>query len=163
MIHTDLVYILTTLCNLFENIYGLCFCNVNILRVCKNIHENFFYSKVFPGIKYAGKAKKKEGMPAFQNIKDLTNGSSEGARECSWKLGPLFTKASEAVFRRRSVKKIFLKVSRNSQKNNYCWGLALIKLQARKRLQRRWFSLDIAKFSRTPFLWNTSGGCFWGL
>ena len=77
MIHTDLVYILTTLCNLFENIYGLCFCNVNILCVCKNIHENFFYSKVFPGIKYAGKAKKKEGMPAFQNIKDLTNHNSK--------------------------------------------------------------------------------------
>ena len=31
------------------------------------------------------------------------------------------------------------------------WGLVLTKLQAKKRLQRRWLSLDIAKFSRTPF------------
>ena len=32
------------------------------------------------------------------------------------------------------------------------WGPVLIKLQAKKRPQRRWFSLGIAKFSRTPFL-----------
>ena len=42
-----------------------------------------FYPKVYPGTKYVEKVEKNEGKPAFQNIKDLTNSSSEGARECS--------------------------------------------------------------------------------
>ena len=43
------------------------------------------------------------------------------------------------------------------------WSL-LIKLQAwrpAKRLQHRCFHVNIAKFLRTPFLQNTSIGCFW--
>ena len=43
-----------------------------------------------------------------------------------------------------------------------CWSLFLIKLTPKtpKRLQHRCFFVNIAKFSRTPFLRNTSGGCF---
>ena len=31
----------------------------------------------------------------------------------------------------------------------------------KKRLSHRWFPVNFAKFPRTPFLKNTSGGCFW--
>ena len=43
-----------------------------------------------------------------------------------------------------------------------CWSLFLIKLTPKtpKRLQHRCFLVNIAKFLRTPFLRNTSGGCF---
>ena len=34
-----------------------------------------------------------------------------------------------------------------------CWGLFLIKLQV--------LPVDIAKFLRIAFLYNTSGGCLW--
>ena len=33
----------------------------------------------------------------------------------------------------------------------------------KKRLQRKCFSVNIAKFLRTAFLQNTSGGCFWNM
>ena len=45
-----------------------------------------------------------------------------------------------------------------------CWSLFLIKLQTwrlAKRLQNKCFPVNIAKFLRTPFLQNTSGGCFY--
>ena len=43
-----------------------------------------------------------------------------------------------------------------------CWSLFLIKLTPKtpKRLQHRYFLVNIAKFLRTPFLRKTSGGCF---
>ena len=31
----------------------------------------------------------------------------------------------------------------------------------KKKLQHRCFPVNMAKFLRTAFLWNTSGGCFW--
>ena len=39
-------------------------------------------------------------------------------------------------------------------------GLRLVTL-LKKRLWHRCFSVNFAKFLRTPFLQNTSGGCFW--
>ena len=36
----------------------------------------------------------------------------------------------------------------------------LMKLQAKKRLQHSCFPVNFAKFPRTPFSQNTSGGCF---
>ena len=39
--------------------------------------RNFSYSKDYPGTKYVEKVEKNEGKPAFQNINDLTNGSSK--------------------------------------------------------------------------------------
>ena len=43
-----------------------------------------------------------------------------------------------------------------------CWSLFLIKLTPKtpKKLQHRCLLVNIAKFLRTPFLCNTSGGCF---
>ena len=53
------------------------------------------------------------------------------------------------------------------RKKHLSWSLFLIKLQASRPAtllnrdsQHRCFSVDIAKFSRTAFLWNNSGGCF---
>ena len=50
---------------------------------------------------------------------------------------------------------------------NLCPSFFLIKFQDcrpgflfKNRLQRRCFSVNIAKFLRTPFLWNNSGSCF---
>ena len=69
----------------------------------------------------------------------------------------------EAVSRRCSVKKVFLKISQNSQKNTCARVSFLIKLQAiagvlrrsatllKKRLWHRCFPVNFAKFSRTPF------------
>ena len=42
-----------------------------------------------------------------------------------------------------------------------CWGLFLIKLQTPIQTPTEVFPVDIAKFLRIVFLYNTSGGCFW--
>ena len=56
---------------------------------------------------------------------------------------------AETVIRRCSVKKVFLKISQISQEN-HCGRLSfLIKLK--KRLWHRCFSVNFAKFLRTPF------------
>ena len=49
-------------------------------------------------------------------------------------------------------KKVFLEISQNSQENT----CALLK----KRLWYRCFPVNFVKFLGTPFLHNTSGGCF---
>ena len=55
-----------------------------------------------------------------------------------------------------------LKNVANFTGRDLCWSLFLIKLQAlKKRLQHRCFPPKFAKFLRTLFLQNTSGGCFW--
>ena len=43
-----------------------------------------------------------------------------------------------------------------------CWSLFLINF-VKRRLQHRCFPVNIAKFLRTAFLQNTSGGCFYSL
>ena len=57
------------------------------------------------------------------------------------------------------MKKLFLKISRNSEEHTCARVSFLIKLrpQAIKRLWHRCFPLNFAKFSRTSFLQNTSG------
>ena len=67
------------------------------------------------------------------------------------------------VFKKK--KKVFLKMLRNLQKNNWASVSFLIKLQAVGvsfliKLIRIWhgcFPVNFAKFLRTPFLQNTSG------
>ena len=62
-----------------------------------------------------------------------------------------------------SVKKIFLKISQNSQENTSTRVSFLIKLQAppatllKKRLLNRCFPVNFAKFLTTLFLQNTPG------
>ena len=62
-----------------------------------------------------------------------------------------------------SVKKVFSKISQNSQENTCARVSFLIKLQAlpptllKKRLWYRRFLVNFAKFLITPFLQNTSG------
>ena len=68
----------------------------------------------------------------------------------------------EAVVQRCSVKKLFLEISQNSQKNTCARVSFLIKLQARpvtllkKRLWHRCFPVNFMKFLRAPFSQNTS-------
>ena len=76
--------------------------------------------------------------------------------------------------RRGSVKKIFLEISQSSQENTCARVSVLIKFLffnkvaglrpvtlLKKSLWHRFFPVNFAKFLRTPFLQNTSGGCFW--
>ena len=64
----------------------------------------------------------------------------------------------EAVVQRCSVKKVFLKISQNSQKNTCAKVSFLIKLRnlrpatlLKKRLWHRCFPVNFVKFPRTPF------------
>ena len=56
------------------------------------------------------------------------------------------------------VKKVFLEISQNSQKNTWARALLLIKLQTetcnfiKKETLTKVFSVNFAKFPRTPFL-----------
>ena len=63
-------------------------------------------------------------------------------------------KKAEAVVRRCSVKKVFLEILQSLQENACVRVSILIKLQteACKRLWHRCFSVNFAKFIRTPFL-----------
>ena len=65
----------------------------------------------------------------------------------------------EVVVQRCSVKKLFLKISQNSQESNFPRVSFLIKLQAsglrlttllKRRLWNRCFPVNFAKFVRTP-------------
>ena len=79
------------------------------------------------------------------------------------------------------VKKVFLKISQNSQENTCARACATVQLQLylcnswrivwvcltilpgtllKKRLWHRFFPVNFAKFLRTPFLQNTFGDCF---
>ena len=73
----------------------------------------------------------------------------------SWEL-TIFTKSSEAVARRCSVKEVLLEISQNSQENSCTKVSFLIKLQAstllKKRLWDRCFPVNFAKFLRAAFL-----------
>ena len=62
----------------------------------------------------------------------------------------------EAVVQRCSVKKMFLEVSQNLQENTCARVSTLLK----KKTWHRCFPVNFAKFLRTSFLQNTSGGCF---
>ena len=69
----------------------------------------------------------------------------------------------EAATRGVLLKKVFLKILQNSQKNTCARVSFLIKLQAlrlqffKKRLWHRCFPATFAKFLRATFLQNTSG------
>ena len=83
------------------------------------------------------------------------------------KYGVIMEISTEAVAQRCSVKKMFLKVSQNSQENICARDCFLIKSGLRpatllkKSLWHRCFPADFMKFLRTPFfLKNTSGGRF---
>ena len=70
---------------------------------------------------------------------------------------------SEAVVRRCCIKKVLLYISQISQDNNCARASFLIKFQASRLQLRLWhtcFPVKFTKFLRTPFLWNTSCGCF---
>ena len=66
--------------------------------------------------------------------------------------------SSEAVVQRWSLKKVFLKISQNSQENTFARVSPATLLK--KRLWRRCFPVNFVEFLRTLFLYNTSGGCF---
>ena len=73
----------------------------------------------------------------------------------SWEL-TIFTKSSEAVARRCSLKEVLLEISQNSQENSCTKVSFLIKLQAstllKIRLWHRCFPVNFAKFLRAAFL-----------
>ena len=71
---------------------------------------------------------------------------------------------SEAVVQRCSIKKVFLEISQNPQKNNCARDSFLIKLHTlacnfiKKESMAQGFSCEFCEISK-----NTSGGCFWRL
>ena len=67
----------------------------------------------------------------------------------------MISPSAEAVVRGCSVKKVFLKLSQNSQENTCVRASFLIQLQA--GVWQRYFPVNFAKFLWTPFLQNTSG------
>ena len=77
-------------------------------------------------------------------------------------------KISKSSHQRCSIKKVFLKISQNSQEN-ICAIVSFFNKVAsprpatllKKRLWHRCFPVNFAKFLRTPFLQSTSGHCFW--
>ena len=87
-------------------------------------------------------------------------------REKFYTIAPLSLRKREAVVQSCYIKQVFLKISQNSQENICARALFLIKLQAtlasllKKRLWHKCFPVNFAKFLRTPFLQNTSSGCF---
>ena len=68
----------------------------------------------------------------------------------------MFLLRSEAVVQRCFLKKVFLKFRKIRRKTPVSESLFLLK----KRLWHRCFPENFSKFLRTPFLQNTSGGCF---
>ena len=60
----------------------------------------------------------------------------------------------EGVIQRFSIKKVFLKILKNSQENLCARVSLLIKLQLKKRSWHRCFSVNIAKTLRTFFCWT---------
>ena len=66
----------------------------------------------------------------------------------------IFLHTAEAFAGRCSVKKVFLEIWQNSQENTCDTVSFSVKLQAllKKRLWRRCFSVNLAKFLRTAFL-----------
>ena len=67
------------------------------------------------------------------------------------------------------MKKVFLEISQNSHENTCARVSLLNELQAqgprpatlvKKRTWHRCFSVNFAKFLKTPFLQNTSDDCF---
>ena len=63
-------------------------------------------------------------------------------------------KETEATTRGVLSKKVFLKISQNSQENT-CARVSFLITLLKKRLWHRCFLVNFAKFSRTPFLQNT--------
>ena len=111
-------------------------------NLSENLSENFSYSKVYSGTTYIEKVEKNEGKPAFQNIKDLPKGSSKitkvGRNQRMFlktRRSPYkgFRSSRPEVFCGKNVLKNFSKFTRKQ----LLWGLVLIKLQTKKRLQRR--------------------------
>ena len=87
--------------------------------------KTFLTLKVYPGIKYIEKLEKNEGKPDFQNIKDLTNGSSKIKKVGRSQQMFLKTRCNPYKGFRSSCPEVFcekdvLKSFPISQENNYC-------------------------------------------
>ena len=67
-----------------------------------------------------------------------------------------FLKASEAVSRRCSVKKVLLEILQNSLENTYARVSFLIKLQAWKKALAQVFSYEFCEISKNTFYYKTS-------
>ena len=86
-----------------------------------------------------------------------------------WCIWTMIQKQSEEVANRRYVKKKLLKIFAKFTEKQLRQSLFFNKAAgmrpeacnfSKKRLWRRCFPVNFAKFIRTPFLQNTSGGCF---
>ena len=87
---------------------------------------------------------------SFRKCDFCTSNWSE--KSLSLEFRPIEILCKKAVVRGYSVKKVFLKISQYSQENTYTWNL--------KETLAQVFPVNFSKYLRTPFLQNTSGGCF---
>ena len=95
------------------------------------------------------------------------NRTLRGPRENYFEIIDDYQYSLEADVRSCCTKKVFLKTSENSQEKNLCRSLSFNKVAglwlvilSKKSLGHGCFPANFAKFLRTLFLMNTSGGCF---
>ena len=130
---------------MFFYLFSVSFSDIlgNEPRVAQISHGKFFLIWFFvahwlfdvtPTINYSSR-KRFLGKPFFYSWQQFSNFTLARVESVLLK---------EAVARRRSVKKVFLEISQNSQENT----ATLFK----KRLWHRCFPVNFMKFLRTPFL-----------
>ena len=101
----------------------------------------------------------------FFKVSVLKNFANFTGKHLCWSL----SLSTLQAFRRCSSKQVFLKILQFHWKTPMLESLLnkVAGLKAwnfiKKRLQHRYFPMKLAKFWRTLFLQNISGGCFWKL
>ena len=145
-----------------QNTSGGCFCNVQVIVLC-----NIGPSK--PKQNCIGYFPSKS-LLRTQGQYDTSNFLVQCCLRCIWTTLSIRFSYAEAIVRRCSVKKVFLKKFKKFKEEHLCQSLFLNKVAdlrpvtlLKKRLWHRYFSVNFAKFLRTPFftehVWATASVC----
>ena len=83
----------------------------------------------------------------------------------NWSYLKMFRSSRPEVFHKKCVLGNFAKFIEKQLCQNLIFNKVAVKVATfiKKRLWHRRFPVNFAKFLRTPFLWNISGGCAWML